>query len=104
MENCYMKPTGTDPKPNDRFYFNVTLDSEDRERMDAMAKAEQISRAQVVRAALTLRWIMTISGVPMCASGQRCFVPHMHPPLPAASASALARPPHQRPTPQELIA
>lgn len=74
----------------ERWFFNVTLDAETRRWLDELAERERCSRAQVVRAALAVRWIHRCAGAPMCGSGQRCLVPHMHPPVERPVPSALA--------------
>ena len=75
------------PKP-----FNVLLDNETRERLDEIASAEKLTRGQAIRAAITLRYMMNHMGIPMCASGQRCLVPHLHP-APAVKAPSVLQTP-----------
>ncbi len=39
-----------------------------------------LSCAAIVREGIRGQYAMTIQGKPCCATGQRCYVPQMHPP------------------------
>jgi len=46
------------------------------------------SRGAVIRQSLRYMEAMVINKIPTCASGQRCFTPHMHAPAGPASPAA----------------
>ncbi|KKK44213.1 hypothetical protein LCGC14_3167410, partial [marine sediment metagenome] len=58
--------------------FNVLLNTEQVTKLGQLAAREGISKAQVLRRALEVTWLMKVAGTPVCASGLGCFVPQMH--------------------------
>lgn len=74
------------PKPpNPRKPFNLVLSTDEYQNLQDLARATGISAAAVLRAALLTYHTMKINRVPLCATGQPCFVPQMHissPPMP----------------------
>lgn len=59
--------------------FNVLLTAEEAKALDECAERVGTSRGTVLRWALARAHRMTVQGIPCCASGQTCYVPHMHP-------------------------
>lgn len=59
---------------------NVMMSQSERDLITELTAYERVSAAQVVRAAIYARHAMIVKGVPNCASGARCIVPHMHAP------------------------
>jgi hypothetical protein len=78
--------------------FHTMMDDDTYTRLIQMASAENVAAAVVVRAAITLRWLHTIQGTPMCAGGSRCLVPHLHASPPASPQAITARPNNSPPT------
>lgn len=66
-------------KPRD-YRFNIIMAPHQRKRVQELADRLECSQAAVMLRALHALYTMTITGQPLCASGQRCYVPHMHPP------------------------
>lgn len=58
--------------------FNLLLNPEDKTMLDTLADRLSVSRGQVLRQALRQEFTMRIKKVPLCATGQPCFVPQMH--------------------------
>lgn len=73
--------------------LNVSLSTEDHERLGRLATKEGLTKAVMIRQLINWRYTMGIQQIPVCATGGRCFVPQMHPPPQAA--------PHQVLVPQE---
>ena len=70
--------------------FNVLLSEEEMTMLSHMAEISSTNKSIVIRQAVRYRFQMEIGGVPVCANGRGCFVPHMHAQAPAMP---LARPP-----------
>lgn len=73
--------------------LNVTLSAEDHEKLSRLARAKKLSKANMIRQCIDWRYTMEVQQLPLCASGQRCYVPHMHPPAQGS--------PHQELIPQQ---
>ena len=58
--------------------FNVVLDGNEKNMLDALAAKHGTSAAQEIRQAIRTRHAMTCACVPTCANGMACFVPQMH--------------------------
>jgi hypothetical protein len=78
--------------------FNVLLTLEESQALDQCADRLGTSRGTSLRWALARMHRMIVLGIPTCASGQTCYVPHMHP------AAAMKQPdiPGQTITPATL--
>jgi hypothetical protein len=57
--------------------FNLMLTQNEHAALARLSETEGVSAAQVLRLALRARVAMS-EGQPLCASGQSCFMPHMH--------------------------
>lgn len=75
--------------------FNVLLEPDQRAALQALARARRTSQGQVIRALIGVAHSMTFLATPLCASGDRCFVPHLH----QAAPSSPAPNPKEAPTP-----
>lgn len=85
-------PPGTAAAPSGRRgAFNVQLDETDYARLDALASVTARSRGAVVRQALQFMHQMLVQGIPTCASGQFCPVPHVHRPNPLGIGQEVPR-------------
>jgi hypothetical protein len=80
--------------------FNAMLSKEDYEMLAQVAAARECSMALIIRNAIRYTHQHLIRGVPTCAAGYACFVPHMHgiqpqaqPPLPQPPQPRGAQPP-----------
>lgn len=65
--------------------FNVLLDSQDRQRLDDIAKATRWTRSTIIREAIAARHKMMFHQTPTCATGDSCRCPQFHaygPPAP----------------------
>ena len=60
--------------------LNVTLSSDSHEKLSRLARASQLSKSVVIRQMIEYRYQMDVQQFPLCASGGRCFAPHLHPP------------------------
>ena len=58
--------------------FNVLLSELDKEMLGALAAKLRVSQGQVIRQALSYAYLMGCEGQPTCASGQACFMAHLH--------------------------
>ena len=59
---------------------NVMMSQSERDLLTDLTGVERASAGAVVRAAVRARHSMVCCGVPLCAQGGRCLVPHLHPP------------------------
>jgi hypothetical protein len=71
-------------KPRIRKPFHSQLNEDEEAMLIAISNLHGISKGQVVRTAIRTLYQMSIKHTPLCATGQPCFVPHMH--------TAVARP------------
>lgn len=62
--------------------FNVALEPSELTDLTTLAKRLKCSKGAVIRLAVSNLYKMVVLNSPICASGQRCYVPHMHPPVP----------------------
>lgn len=79
---------GFSPKASEELrslQLNIMVSQAERDLVTELTGIERQSAAAVVRAAIRARHSMIVQGVPQCASGQRCIVPHMHAPAPAGA-------------------
>lgn len=60
--------------------FNVLLSEQEYASLDKLAHDTHCARSFIVRQSIRWRVDMQLDGTPICASGQRCFAPHMHHP------------------------
>lgn len=58
--------------------FNVMLTQVDRAHLDALSVLDSVSAGHVIRKLISAAHDMAIDNIPKCASGNPCFVPHMH--------------------------
>lgn len=58
--------------------FNVMLTQVDRAHLDDLALLDSVSAGHVIRKLINAAHSMAIDQVPRCATGNPCFVPHMH--------------------------
>lgn len=65
-------------KTPNRAAFNVLLSTEEKSMLKALSTANGTSEGAELRAALRARHAHLVLGAPTCASGQVCFMPHMH--------------------------
>lgn len=63
-----------------RHSFNVLLTRQEYEQLDKLANKTRCAKSFIIRQALHWRFDMVVNGTPLCASGQRCFAPHLHQP------------------------
>ena len=59
--------------------FNVLLSDEEMAMLSFMETKASTNKSIVTRQAIRYRYLMEIEGVPTCANGRACHVPHMHP-------------------------
>lgn len=59
--------------------FNALLDPDHFARLQALAKTLDISMGAVLRNLINSAHAMQVLNIPTCASGQNCFMPHLHP-------------------------
>lgn len=59
---------------------HVILKPTQRRKLDELAQRLERSRSAVLVLGLNNLYDMVIGGKATCATGQRCYVPHMHPP------------------------
>lgn len=71
--------------------FNVLLSDQETEWLNKLAEEHHCARSFIIRQCLRWRTEMLSNRTPICASGQRCYAPHLHqvsqpqqPPPPAA--------------------
>jgi len=60
--------------------FNVLLSPEELSKLQRIADIWQQSKGAALRKMLQSASTMELETQPMCANGQRCYVPQMHPP------------------------
>lgn len=58
--------------------FQIRFSARERKQLARLADARNVSEAQIVREAVAAKFRMEIDGLPTCASGMQCLVPHMH--------------------------
>jgi len=58
--------------------FNVLLSEQEYVALDKLAHDTHCARSFIIRQCLQWRFEMHTAGTPLCASGQRCFAPHLH--------------------------
>jgi len=58
--------------------FNVLLSELDKDMLGALAARLRVSQGQVIRQLLAFGYLMVCEGQPTCASGQACFMAHLH--------------------------
>lgn len=58
--------------------FNVLLSDHEVTALDKLAHDHHCPRSFIIRQCLRWRAEMSSNGTPLCASGQRCFAPHLH--------------------------
>lgn len=75
--------------------FNVLIPIELWERWKSQAALEHMSAGALLRRQISTYLLMVESGSPVCANGQRCYVPQMHPRL--SPADNKERPHHESP-------
>jgi len=62
--------------------FNVMLTMTDRKELQFAAELLHVTMGAFTRSALRAAIAHHLYQAPTCASGQPCYVPHMHPPRP----------------------
>lgn len=58
--------------------FNVLLSQLDKEMLGALAAHLRVSQGQVIRQLVAYGYLMVCEAQPTCASGQACFMAHLH--------------------------
>jgi len=58
--------------------FNVLLSELDKEMLGALAANLRVSQGQAIRQLVSYGYLMVCEGQPTCASGQACFMAHLH--------------------------
>jgi hypothetical protein len=58
--------------------FTVLLSQDDDNKLNAVCDQTQESKGAAIRRFIRAAYAMQCAGQPVCASGMRCFVPHMH--------------------------
>ena len=79
---------------------NILFKKPEFERLERLAEEKGVNRSSAVRTAVNAYCAMVLDGEPLCATGQRCFVPTYHsPPAPPASQTVpfVAPPPAHGP-------
>ena len=67
--------------------LNIMIDGQLHFMLTELSSRLNRSRGSVMRELLVRAHQMVCNSIPLCASGQRCYVPHMHPPsLPTPTA------------------
>ena len=59
--------------------FNVLLNPDEVTALTECSQRLGTSRGTIIRWAIIRTHRMICTGIPTCASGQACYVPHMHP-------------------------
>lgn len=79
--------------------FNVLLSDQEAGWLKALADEHNCARSFIIRQCLRWRMEMMTNGQAICASGQRCYAPHLHQPQPrpAPSVFELEPPPPTKP-------
>ncbi len=70
------RPMPTEPPSKQ---FNLILESDQRIMLDALAQKAHEPAAQVVRRLIRSQYLMAFKQVLLCATGEGCRCPHMHP-------------------------
>lgn len=76
--------------------FNILLAPAEYEKLQELAAAVDGSMGHAIRSAVNQAHAMVCLGVPTCADGQPCYVPHMHAQRRQMQAPAHAEPPAGR--------
>jgi predicted DNA-binding protein len=58
--------------------LNILLTASLSHKLDVLSVRHHCSKARILREAIEMRTDMEDRSIPRCASGARCFVPHMH--------------------------
>lgn len=58
--------------------FNVMLSDQEAGWLKKLADEHHCARSFIIRQCLRWRIEMLSNGVAICASGQRCYAPHLH--------------------------
>ncbi len=67
---------------------NILFTKVEFARLEKLAEAKGVNRSSAVRTAVNAYAAMVLEGEPLCATGQRCFVPSYHsPPAPPQHAT-----------------
>lgn len=76
------KPTEDAPVTKRTHTTQILLSPEEHNNARRLAEQAGLSLGALIRHLLVLRGLMLWYASPCCADGQRCYVPHMHPPRP----------------------
>ncbi len=57
---------------------NTLMSPQEKSELDELALKLRLSAGAVVRQAISAMHRHVIQNEPLCANGQKCFVPHMH--------------------------
>lgn len=71
------------PEKTPRKPFHILLNDDEYTMLNQMAVKSGMSAGAILRAAIRARHTMDVLQCATCASGQSCYVPHMHAPRPA---------------------
>ncbi len=68
---------------------NILFKKQEFDRLEELANLKGVNRSSAIRTAVNAYAAMVIDNEPLCATGQRCFVPSYHsPPTPPQHAAA----------------
>lgn len=75
---------------------NILFKKEEFERLERLAEIKGVNRSSAVRTAINAYCAMVLDNEPLCATGQRCFVPTYHSPpaTPAHQVVPVGGPPN----------
>jgi len=66
--------------------FNVLLSDQEAHHLKTLAAEHNCARSFIIRQCLRWRMEMLVNGQAICASGQRCYAPHLHQCVPRPAA------------------
>lgn len=79
--------------------FNLLLDEHDDQRLIALAKKDDTSKARLCRRLIRSAYSMQFEHQPICSDGQTCRCPQAHIYAPSLPAPPLGRPADAPPPP-----
>lgn len=68
------------PRKNYTRSVNILFRQDEFDRLELLAEAKGVNRSSAVRTAINAYCAMVLDNEPLCATGQRCFVPTYHSP------------------------
>ena len=61
--------------------FQIMLSPSDKARIEDLSEQTGSTMAELIRQMIISYHTMKTQGEPICATGTRCYCPHVHPPL-----------------------